>query len=167
MTDEPQTIRILQTLSSTNVGGLNAIDIAEKLPDIPKNSLATTLWQLKKDGLIHRLGGARGRWRYGLTHKGREQLDPPSDPLARLVREAKNTMPEGVGFDAMLSVVESLDDYKLLRRFTGWLFAEQPDLIREGVTQSDLNRAIFSYMGIDIGAFNAQKKALESLLNLV
>lgn len=166
--DMTQVDRILTELGGTN-RGLTAAELHDRLR-IPKNSLGTLIWEMKRDRLITRVGGVRGSYRYGLTQKGRTHLEQESDdPLTRLSHLVRGGEAPTQGFDAMLKVIDALDSYKLLRSFAGWLTVERKELLSESIpnVEERLIESALEYLGVDANTFKKQRESLEALLNLM
>lgn len=162
--DLTQTERILLSLRGSS-RGYTANELYEKL-GIAQNVLGTLLWELKRDGYIARVGGKRGSWRYGLTSKGQAALEPEADPLERLTKVIST---DSGGFDDMLQVINSMADYKLLRRYIGWMKSTYPELLNPELPNVDslLEESVLGYLGVDVKAFRQQRKSLEALLTVL
>lgn len=162
--DLTQPERVIRALTG-NARGLTAVELHERL-GIAQNVLGTLLWQLKRDGYIARVGGKRGSYRYGLTAKGQSYSDPATDPLERLARVVSS---DSGGFDDMLTVINSMNEYKLLRRYVGWLRSRHPDIISPEVpdAEAQLEESVLEFLGVDVDAFKQQRKSLEALLTVL
>lgn len=168
MTQQEQ---ILTQLARSH-GGLTA-NVLHDRTKIPKASLGTLIWELKRASLIRTVGGARGSWVYGLTEKGRQSLpDAEKDPLTRLAHAARGLDGGKDGtFKELLAVVDNIDDVRLLRRFVGWLVVSCPRLLTDELDTdrltSDLFNAALEFLGIDTKAYQQQRESLEALVALV
>lgn len=163
-----QVERILHELDGSS-RGLTAAELHDRLR-IPRNSLGTLIWEMKRDRLITRVGGVRGSYRYGVTQKGRAHLENENtDPLARLSSLVRGGEVPVQGFDAMMKVIDSLDSYKLLRSFAGWLTVERRDLLNDTLpnVEERLIESALEYLGVDANTFKKQRESLEALLNLM
>lgn len=149
--------------------GLTATELHERT-NIEKNTLSTVIWELRRDGHIDRVGGVRGRYKYGITQKGRGHLPGAHlDPLTRLANSVRDhDMATDRDFQDFLKVIDNLSEYKTLRGFVNFLATDHPELLAdEPDTADNLRRAVLEYMGVDASAFREQKVRLEALLSLV
>lgn len=149
--------------------GLTVVELHERT-SIDKNTLGTVIWQLSQDGHVERMGGVRGRYRYGITREGQRQLPPGArGPLLQL-QEAAGLMPEDEPpeMDELYKVVRDAPTYRLLRTFSEWLVSRRPELLAspEGAKE-ELHEAVLEYMGVEVSDFRAQVQALERLLTLL
>lgn len=164
--------KVLTHLASSK-SGLTAVELRD-LTNIPQNTLGTLLWDLGKHDLITRVGGARGSYRYGITEKGRDYLpDTHKDPITRLAEAFKESGLETSGsFKELAKLAGSVSDYRLLRRFWGWVMSTAPELVNGSITDPhDLTQhgteRILEYLGIDTQSYYQQREALSALLDLV
>lgn len=155
---------ILTMMEERFPGGLTHHDLHDRL-GISKGSLGTTLWELKNDGLIARIGGKRGSYIYGITKKGREYLTVNTtgtrDPaeLAEVL---------GGDFDEILKIVGKSQEFKELRRFVSWIAQNKADELRSGGDlERTLNGAVLEYIGVDLSKFEEQRESLEVILSVV
>ena len=151
--------------------GLTAKHLQERL-DIPKSSLATLIWELKRDGHIVRVGGTRGRYLYGITASGRRLLPRErQDPLSRLayaVGDDRETLAR-FDFQEIIKTLDRIDEVRLLEGFCEKVYHESPELLANDREESYtlLRQAALAYLGIDASALQEQRQALEALLKLV
>lgn len=155
---------VLDTLDKSP-RGLTAAELHDRTR-IPRNTLATLIWQLRKDGYLQRVGGHRGAYQYGITAKGKEQLNSDLDPLTRLGQLVNEH--DAASFDAMLTVIRDLDSYKQLTKFVQWLITNYRDVIRDigPETEDRLHDAVLTYLGVDAETFKKQRESLEAILSL-
>lgn len=155
-----------------NPGGMTSVQIREHV-DIQPNVLATLLWEMKKDKLISHVGGVRGRYVYAITQKGRASLpDNEKDPLTRLANALQR---EEVGgkesFQELLTVIEQLEEFRLLRRFTQWLVVEAKQLLNPKISPSKISDELMvealKFLGVNPESYEQQRESLSKLLHLV
>lgn len=154
-----------------NPGGLTAMDLRDRLPNIAPRTLATTLWEMKSDGIISRVGGARGRYVYGITAKGKEMLPgSQKDPLTRLADSLRGRTGADASFNDLLQVIEKAEDFRFLTGYIEWLVERSPELLNQRLDTEPLIQRLtdqaLSYMGIDPENYRHQRESLEALLRL-
>lgn len=137
--------------------GMTALELHEEM-DIPKNSLKTLLWGLKREGLIEQIGGKRGSYRYGLTDRGQTELVRAG--IGQLYAEH-----DDVDLSEFEYFFAHQEDYKKLMGFWNWLMEQEVELIqddREPLVV--LYDAIHEYLGIDRDALDLEMRALQELI---
>ena len=149
---------------------MTAIDLHART-GVPRNTLGTYLWELKRDGYVTRVGGVRGSYRYGLTEKGRERIGEGTDPMRQLAR-AVAADPEArkgfTDFSETLKVIDRLDEYRTLKAFAEWVTSEHAKLFVEpDLAPSRMHRCVLEHLGIDAATYRQQSRALIGLLEFM
>lgn len=153
-------------------GGMTSAQLREHV-DIQPNVLATLLWEMKRDKLISQVGGVRGRYVYAITQKGRSHLpDNEKDPLTRLANALEREEAGGKeSFQELLTVIEQLEEFRLLRRFTQWLVTESHHLLHPKKSPSALRDGLMvealKFLGVNPESYEEQRESLSELLHLV
>lgn len=149
--------------------GLTAAELQERTA-IDRNTLGTVVWQLNKDGHIEKVGGVRGRYRYGITREGRQELPPGARGLLPQPLEAVGPLGEDApsDMDELYKVARDAPTYRTLRAFSSWLARERPELLaHRDEMEERMHEAVLEFMGVDVEGFRAQAQALERFLALL
>lgn len=152
-------------------GGMTAVQLREDL-DIKANVLATLLWEMKRDGLIARIGGHRGAYVYGITQKGRNQL--PSrrvDSLTQLAEALGGDVSRAhsSAFPELMLLVGQIEEFKLLRRYNEWIATEETSPVSPlgEEEKEELDREAMRFLGVNPDEYQRQRSNLDALLQLV
>jgi hypothetical protein len=163
MTQQDEILRLLRDRDE----GMTAQDLHLRT-GVAKNVLGTHLWQMKKDGLITRVGGVRGSYRYGITDRGKDRLGEGTDPLGYLTKTMRRRQGEEgpvPDFGDMLKLVNNIDTYRRLKGYSEWLSREHPALVNADSDVGEiLHGYVLEYLGIDSTSFHQQQRALEDLI---
>jgi len=114
--------RVLAVLTQAE-HGLTATELRD-LTDLPEGSLRTILWELRKNGLTEVAGGVRGRYRYGITERGREEAAEAVPAQPRMPAEA---LSQASMLDTM-ALSEARHERRTLRAYARMLAQEHADL---------------------------------------
>lgn len=152
-------------------GGLTSVQLREQL-DIKPNVLATLLWEMKRDGLIARIGGHRGSYVYGVTQKGRNQLSHRDvDSLTQLAEALGGgaATAQHSAFPELMLLVGQIEDYKLLRRYNEWIATEKTSPVHPlgEEVREELDREAMRFLGVNPDEYQRQRDSLNALLKLV
>lgn len=137
--------------------GMSKADLAQRI-EIADGTLRTTLYELRKAGDIRKVGGTGNSYLYGITEQGRKKLEGVAE-----APQSRN--PE---LDEVLTLIDRIDEYRLLRRFTSFLLYTRNPEDLQNATDLDvyLKGAALDFLNIDRDEFEQQKKIIETLLSL-
>ena len=137
--------RVLQELIHAQ-RGLTALELRDRT-ELPEGSLRTILWELRKGDFLEVAGGVRGRYRYGITDRGRELLAEADSRWSHGPRErsAQAALFESIGLD------EVRHERRTLRNFVRWLTLEHPHLfaVDRQLLREKLDSTVIEYLSQD------------------
>lgn len=162
-----QSETILTHLATTG-GALTASRLTEET-GIPKRSLATAIWELRREGLVDVVGGRRGSYEYGLTPAGRAAVASLSRRGADTVHGdgAAKARDEVAALGELQRALFSAGELKVLQQFIRWLVREHSDLLAADDpvgNQTHLGEAAIEYLGLDLEKVKTQLAALDELV---
>lgn len=148
--------------------GLTATELQERTA-IDKNTLGTVIWQLNRDEHVRKVGGVRGRYRYAITNKGRQELPPSARAPFPQLQEADGRLPTDLpAMEELYKVARDAGTYRALRAFSAWLTRERPELLAAPESAEEpMHEAVLEFMGVDVTDYRAQVQSLERLLELL
>lgn len=160
-----QSEKILTQLAATG-GSLTANQLTEAT-GIPKRSLATAVWELRREGLVDVVGGRRGSYEYGLTPRGRATVAVRLDGGVTGSGASRDGGGDASGLEELKRAFSSATEIRVLHQFIRWLSREHGDLLTgqdERDNQKRLGRAAFEYLGLDPDKVKEQLDALDNLV---
>ena len=117
-----QKLRVLYALIQVD-RGVTAVELRDNT-GLPERSLRTLLWELRKNGLIEVVGGVRGRYLYGITDVGRDEVieSGPVHPRVPPDSSAQAALLESMALN------DARHERRTLRAYARWLAQEHSDL---------------------------------------